>query len=55
MSRHQERGWIYMFGKIWVGDTQLRVISIRMLFKDMRLKEITKGANINRKEKMCKD
>ena len=41
----QDLGWRY----------KLRVISIRMLFKAMRLKEITKGANINRKEKMCKD
>ena len=44
-----------MFGKIWVEDYNWESSSIWMLFKAMRLKEITKGANINRKEKMCKD
>lgn len=46
MSRCQESGWMYKFGRVWVADKELRVIGIWLFFKAMRLGEVTKGGKI---------
>lgn len=35
-------------GEVRTGNTNLGVIDIQILFKDMKLKEITKGLNVGR-------